>query len=91
MAKIEIKIVEKIHKALGNKRRLGAVGYLQAHREATLGEIAEHLHLSYKATSKHLGLLVAADIVEKEQRSVQMFFRISKSIPPLAKHTLAIL
>ncbi|MBX4191904.1 ArsR family transcriptional regulator [Candidatus Parcubacteria bacterium] len=91
MAKTELKDTEKIHKALANRRRLAAVRYLKSRREANLTGIAEHLHLSYKATSKHLALLIAADIVEKEQRSVQMFFRISKNIPDLAKHTLSAL
>lgn len=91
VAKIDIKEVEKIHKALANKRRLIAMHYLRGRKEANLSDIAEHLKLSYKATSKHLALLVAADIVEKEQRSVHMFFRISKNIPDLAKQTLLVL
>ncbi len=89
--KMELKDFEKIHKALANRRRLAAVQYLRGRKEGNLGDIAEHLKLSYKATSKHLALLAAADIVEKEQRSVQMFFRISKNLPDLAKHTLAAL
>lgn len=91
MARADLKNVEKIHKALANRRRLAAVQYLCGRKEAVLGDVAEHLRLSYKATSKHLALLVAADILEKEQRSVQMFFRISKNMPELAKHTLAFL
>jgi DNA-binding transcriptional ArsR family regulator len=88
---MEIKELEKIHKALANKRRLAVAQYLRNRKEANLGTIAEHLRLSYKATSRHLAVLVAADILEKEQRSSQMFFKISKTIPTLAGHTLDIL
>jgi DNA-binding transcriptional ArsR family regulator len=91
VAKLELKDFEKIHKALANRRRLATLHYLRSKKKANLGDIAEHLRLSYKATSKHLALLTAADIVEKEQRSVQMFFRISKNIPALAKATLSAL
>lgn len=91
MTKLNVKDLEKIQKALANRRRLTILQYLKTRKEANLGNIAEHLRLSYKATSKHLGLLVASDIVDKEQRSVQMFFRISKNIPNLAQHTLNIL
>lgn len=91
MAKVEIKTLERIHKALANKRRLVAMLYLRGKKEANLGDIAEHLNLSYKATSKHLAILTQADIVEKEQRSAMMFFRISRNIPDLAKQTLAVM
>lgn len=91
MQKIDLRNLEKTHKALANRRRLAILQYLRTRKEANLGEIAAHIRLSYKATSKHLSLLVAADIVEKEQRSVQMFFKISKNTPNPARYTLELL
>ena len=79
---------ERIFKALANQRRLAMLRYIKEHREASVGEIAEHMKLSFKATSKHLALLVAADLLEKEQRSVQMFFSLSPSIPDIARRAL---
>lgn len=76
---------EKILKALANKRRLSIVVYLGKTREAKVGDIADKIKLSFKATSKHLALLYSADIVDKEQRSLEMWYKLSPSLPPLAK------
>lgn len=82
---------EKVLKALANRRRLAILRYIREEREASVGQVAEHMCLSFKATSKHLALLVAAGILDKEQRSVQMFFWIPREIPELARRTLSIL
>lgn len=72
-----MKNLERLLKALANQRRLTIIKYLKKYKEATVGDIAEHIKLSFKATSKHLGVLSAVDIVEKEQRSLQMWYRLS--------------
>jgi DNA-binding transcriptional ArsR family regulator len=56
--------------------RLDILAYLKKHREATVGNIAEVINLSFKATSKHLAILSAADIVKKDQRGLQMYYRL---------------
>lgn len=81
-----MKDLERILKALANKRRLAIVRFLRKEKEATVGDIAETIKLSFKATSKHLGILASADIVDKEQRSLQMWYRLSPAMHPLAKH-----
>ncbi|MBI2122458.1 MAG: winged helix-turn-helix transcriptional regulator [Candidatus Sungbacteria bacterium] len=73
----DIKELERIIKAFANRRRLAIVRYLIRTKEATVGKIAEEINLSFKATSKHLGILLAADILEKEQRSLEMWYRIA--------------
>jgi len=80
------KELERVLKALANRRRLAIIKYLRRNKEATVGEIAEAINLSFKATSKHLGLLASADIVEKEQRSLQMWYRLSASAHSIAKY-----
>lgn len=77
MKKINTKELERIFKALANKRRLAIVHYLKGEKEASVGEISEVIRLSFRSTSKHLSVLMAANIVEREQRSSQMFYRIS--------------
>ena len=64
-------------KALANKRRLSIIKYLKQHNESPVGEIAVAIKLSLKATSKHLFILKAVDIVESEQRSLLVFYRLS--------------
>ena len=81
-----IKEVEKVLKALANGRRLNIIKYLKKEKEANVGEIAEAIKLSFTATSKHLGVLATADIVEKEQRSLTMWYRLSPEQHYIAKH-----
>ena len=81
-----IKEIERVLKAFANKRRLVIVKYLKKNKEAKVGDIANEIKLSFKATSKHLGLLFNADIVEKEQRSLQMWYKLSPTQNPLSKY-----
>lgn len=80
------KNLERVLKALANKRRLAIIQYLKKEKEATVGDIAEEIQLSFKATSKHLGVLFAADIVDKNQRSLQMWYCLSPTLHPIAKY-----
>ena len=86
-----MKDIEKQMKALANARRLAILKYLKKTREATVGDIAEEIKLSFKATSKHLGILYAAGMLEKDQRSLAIHYRLSKAAHPVAKHMLSIL
>lgn len=78
--------IEKILKILANKRRLAIIKYLRKNKEAKVGDIADEINISFKATSKHLGLLFRADIVEKEQRSLQMWYKLSSDQENLVKY-----
>ncbi len=80
------KDLERVLKALANKRRLAIVKYLRKKKEAMVGDIAEEIKISFTATSKHLGVLFAADIVEREQRSLQMWYRFSGELNHIAKY-----
>ncbi len=80
---------ERILKAMANQRRLAIVRFLKGRREASVGDIADAIKLSLKATSKHLGLLYAADILEREQRSLLMYYRLSNALPRLAGSVIA--
>ena len=87
----KVREVERVLKALTNLRRLEIVRYLSQVKEATVGEIAEKIDLSFKSTSKHLAVLYAADIVAKKQRSLEMWYRLSPDRHPLIKTVLSIL
>lgn len=87
----DIKQTEKVLKALANKRRLAILRYLKKEKEATVSEIAAAIKLSFKATSKHLQILSSAEIVEKDQRRLNMFYRPLYSINSVSDHVLNIL
>jgi len=80
-----MKEVERSLKALANKRRLGIIKYLRLHHQAPVGGLADAIKLSFRSTSKHLGVLKAADIVEAEQKSKLVFYSLSKIQPPIVR------
>ncbi len=75
------KELERILKALANKRRLAIISLLRKKKEANVGEIAEVIRLSMKSTSRHLSVLSLADILDREQRSSEVFYKLSNLIP----------
>jgi DNA-binding transcriptional ArsR family regulator len=85
------KELEKTVKALANRRRLAILSYLKRNGEATVGDIANEIHLSFKATSKHLGILSSVDILEKDQRSLQVYYKLSSGQKPAARAIIHIL
>lgn len=82
------KEIERVLKALANRRRLAIVELLRKDGEKSVGEIADNIKLSFRATSKHLSILVNADILEKEQRSLQIFYSLNKNATDMVKHLL---
>ena len=85
----DMKNLERTLKALANKRRLAIVKYLKECQSASVGDIAEKIDLSFRATSRHLGVLSSADIVEKEQKSLQMLYWISENQKTVAKQIIS--
>ena len=75
---------EKPLKALANKRRLAILGHLKKVGEASVGDISGIIRVSFKATSRHLRILSAADIIEREQRNREAYYHLSKPLPPVA-------
>ena len=86
-----MKDTEKLLKALANRRRLAILRYLNKHSKASVGDVAKEIKLSFKATSKHLGLLRAADIVDREQVNLQMFYSLSRPLSSVLKSVLDVL
>ena len=91
MSIIKERELEKQLKALANRRRLAILRHLKNNREANVADIASVINLSFKATSKHLGILANLDILEKEQRSLQNFYRLTTFHPPAVKQIILLL
>jgi DNA-binding transcriptional ArsR family regulator len=83
--------LERILKALANKRRLGILKFIKKSKQASVGEIAGAIKLSFKATSKHLMILSNANILEKEQISLTMLYSLPGESHPLVSKLLSIL
>ena len=80
---------EKILKALANRRRLEILKYIKVRKEANVGEIAKHIKLSFKSTSRHLAILLGADILEKDQRNVLVFYCLAPRLAPMAESVIS--
>lgn len=52
----------------------------------SVSELADTIELSIKATSKHLAVLYGVDIVDREQRSLQMFYKLSTNPHHIIKY-----
>jgi len=86
-----MKQTEKTLKALANRRRLAIIKYLDKNTKATVGDIAQEIKLSFKATSKHLIILLNADILDREQINLQMCYRLNKPLSSIVKSVLLVL
>ena len=67
---------EKILKALANRRRLTILKLLSNNSKSSVRYIAKEIKLSFKATSKHLGILLNAGILEREQVNLLMYYSL---------------
>jgi DNA-binding transcriptional ArsR family regulator len=86
-----IKNLEKILKALANQRRLKIIKTLSKERELNVDQISEAIRLSFKATSKHLGILRQLDILDRKQVNLNMYYRISNNLPTIVKRLFDII
>lgn len=68
---------EKILKALANKRRLAIIKYLNRKGRAIVSDIAEEIKLSFRSTSRHLAVLIAADAVVRNQHGLNAYYNIN--------------
>ena len=73
--------LERGLKVLANRRRLAILNLLRKKKEANVGNIADAIRLSFTSTSKHLTMLERAGFIEKEQRSVSVFYRLAPDAP----------
>ena len=83
-----VRDTERILKALANRRRLAILKFLQRKGHAKVGSISEEIKLSFKATSKHLGVLSAAGMVEGEQFGLGVNYDLKMPVHKLTKSAL---
>ncbi len=81
--------MEKVLKALGNQKRLEIIWYLKQKKEANVGSISEEIKITFKATSKHLAILSANNILGKNKRGLGVFYFLSQEQNPIAKYIIS--
>ncbi len=85
------KELERILKALANGRRIAILKFIKKSGRASVGEIADAIKLSFKATSKHLTILSNVNILDKEQVSLTMLYFLPKENHPIVAKLLSII
>ncbi|HWP61338.1 MAG TPA: metalloregulator ArsR/SmtB family transcription factor [Candidatus Paceibacterota bacterium] len=83
--------LERYLKALANRRRLAILHMLLKRKEASVGTIADAIKLSLTSTSKHLLILERAGFTDKEQKSLNVYYRIVSDAPAILSHVLKLL
>jgi len=83
-----MKDLEKQYKALANRRRLTILKFLKNRTKSSVGDIAREIKLRLKSTSKHLRVLAAVDMVDREQQSLHVFYFIPQDKSSLLKDVL---
>lgn len=83
-----MKELEKVLKALANRRRLAIVALLRKERQMCVTDIARDIKLSVRSTSKHLAILRQADVLERVQMSLVVYYFIPPSRPKALKAIL---
>lgn len=54
-----------------------------------VGDMAQHLHISFKATSNHLAILKNLDVLEAEGISGHVFYSVNNKMPDDFKRILS--
>lgn len=85
------KELEKILKALANRRRIAILKLIKKSGQVSVGEIANAIKLSFTATSKHLVILSNAGILDKEQESLTVFYFLAGEQHPIVSKLLSII
>ncbi|HTE48378.1 MAG TPA: metalloregulator ArsR/SmtB family transcription factor [Candidatus Paceibacterota bacterium] len=85
------KELERVFKALANKRRIAILKLIKKSGSISVGEVAEGIKLSFKATSKHLLILSNANILEKEQISLSVLYSLQKDNNQIITKLLSII
>lgn len=86
-----MKELEKVMKALANRRRLAILKFLKKNEKANVHMIAEEIDLSFKATSKHLRVLASADILDRNQIGLEIWYEFSVTLPAGVRPILSLL
>jgi DNA-binding transcriptional ArsR family regulator len=83
-----VREVENITKALANRRRLSILKHLRSVGNANVGDIAKEIKLSFAATSRHLRILSATNVIEGEQIGLIVNYHIKVPVHRITKSAL---
>ncbi len=78
----------QIFKAFSNINRIGIVKFLSQRDKSSVSEIAHHLDISLKATSKHLIILHNLDVLDSKGKDNRVFYWLNAEMPKDIKQVI---
>lgn len=84
----ELKCLNRELKSVADINRLGILKFLKKRKKASVGQVADSLKISFKATSKHLLFLVDQGIVKNEKDGPFVIYRLSENQSTLIRSVL---
>ena len=88
MPKQDLAETERTLKALANRRRLALVAILKKGSGIDVSGLANTIKMSVRATSRHLTMLEAAQILTHDQHGLHIFYSISTDVPDMARRVI---
>ena len=86
----ELKKWATVFRGLGNQNRLHILKLLHEKRSLSVTELAEELEISFKNTSRNLGILLSLDLVEFEGRKDRVYYSLASRLNNEVKQILKI-
>ena len=83
--------LERQLKVLDNRRRLAILNLLRKRKDVNVSDVADTIRLSLTSTSRHLNMLERMGFVEKEQRSLNVYYRITSNPADSLREVLKLL
>ena len=87
----DIKETEKEFEIFANKHRLAILSLLKAKRSRSVGQIADHLKISFKTASRHLLYLAKKGILKRHYDGSFVLYKISNNLSKLARIVISYL
>ena len=87
----DLSLLERDYKILSSKKRLHILLYLKRKHAATVGDIADAIHLTKFATSQHLRILRNLNVVVARKRKSFITYRLSLKQTAVIKGALKLL
>lgn len=78
-----------VFRVLANENRLKIIELLSRRSKMTVGDIAEYLKISFKATSNHLVMLKNLDVLEAQGTAGHVFYSLNNNLPPDFRKVIA--
>jgi DNA-binding transcriptional ArsR family regulator len=79
-----------VFRAMANINRLKIIEMLSSVRTKNVGEIAEVLDISFKATSNHLAILKNLDVLDSVGSDGHVFYSLNQKMPSDLKRVVSL-